>query len=251
MLVALALMVAIGWFWLQTFAVRKRRAYQAVLTERNRVARELHDTLEQALTGISLQLEAVSGTIQTSPGTARQSLDVAQQMLRYSLEETRRSVMDLRSQALESRDLPGALEDLARQMTRGTPMVARVTVSGPARRLDAAQEHHLLRIGLEALTNAVKHGEPARIDIELQFQPDATTLVVADDGKGVAPAVEGEISGSHFGLLGIRERVIKLGGVLQIQSTPGKGTRLTVVVPARDHEPDHGLVHRAAGVLHG
>jgi signal transduction histidine kinase len=251
MMVALALTSAIGWFWLQTFHMRRRRAYQAVLTERNRVARELHDTLEQALTGISLQLEAVSGTLQTSPVTARQSLDVAQQMLRYSLEETRRSVMDLRSQALESRDLPGALEDLARQMTLGTPMVARVAVRGTSRRLDAAQEHHLLRIGLEALTNAVKHGEPARIDIELQFESEATTLVVADDGKGLDPGAEGEISGSHFGLLGIRERVTKLGGILQIQSAPGRGTRLTVIVPARAHEDGDALVRPAVEALHG
>src|SRR5262249_44270740 len=98
---------------------------------------------------------------------------------------------------------------------------------------------------------AVKHGAPARIDIELQFQPDATTLVVADDGKGLGPSGEGEISGSHFGLLGIRERVTKLGGVLQIQSAPGTGTRLTVVVPARAHEPGRALVHPAAEVLHG
>jgi signal transduction histidine kinase len=251
MTVAVALTAAIGWFWVQTFAVRKRRAYQAVLTERNRVARELHDTLEQALTGISLQLEAVSGTLQTSPGTARQSLDVAQQMLRYSLEETRRSVMDLRSQALESRDLPGALADLARQMTLGTPMIAKVIVTGTPRRLDAAQEHHLLRIGLEALTNAVKHGEPAQIDLELQFQPEAMTLVVADDGKGLGPAAEGEISGSHFGMLGIRERVTKLGGTLEIQSAPGDGTRLTVVVPARAHEREQTLVRPPAEVLHG
>jgi Signal transduction histidine kinase len=101
------------------------------------------------------------------------------------------------------------------------------------------------------LTNAVKHGAPARIDIELQFQPDAMTLVVADDGKGLGPSGEGEISGNHFGLLGIRERVTKLGGVLQILSTPGKGTRLTVVVPARAHETGHALVRPAAGVMHG
>ena len=251
MIVALALTGVIVWFWVRTFAVRKRRAYQAVLSERSRVARELHDTLEQALTGISLQLEAVSGTLQTSPDTARTSLGVAQQMLRYSLEETRRSVMDLRSLALESRDLPGALGDLARQMTLGMPMVANVTVTGTPRRLDAAQEHHLLRIGLEALTNAVKHGEAARIDIELQFQPDATTLVVADDGKGLDPAAEGQMSGCHFGLLGIRERVTKLGAVLQIQSTPGRGTCLTVVVPARPHEHRDTLVRPAAEVLHG
>jgi len=247
----LALTAVIGWFWLRTFAVRKRRAYQAVLNERNRVARELHDTLEQALTGIALQLEAVAGTLQTSPGSARQSLDLARQMLRYSLEETRRSVMDLRSQALESRDMPGALEDLARQMTIGTPMVAKVTVVGTPRRLDAAHEHHLLRIGLEALTNAVKHGAPARIDIELQFQPDATTLVVSDDGKGLVAAVDAQACGSHFGLLGIRERVTKLGGLLDIQSGAGQGTRLTVVVPARAHEHGQAVARHAAGVLHG
>jgi signal transduction histidine kinase len=126
-----------------------------------------------------------------------------------------------------------------------------VAVTGTPRRLDAAEEHHLLRIGLEALTNAVKHGEAARIDIELRFQHDATTLVVADDGKGLRPAAEGEISGGHFGLLGIRERVTKLGAVLQIQSTPGRGTRLTVVVPARPHEHKDSLVPPAAEVLHG
>src|SRR5262249_32696774 len=128
MALMLALSALIAWLWVKTFAIRKRREYQAVLTERNRGARELHDTREQALTGIVLQLEAVAGTLETSPDVARQSLDVARQMLRYSLEETRRSVMDLRSQALESRDLPGALADLARQMTLGTPMVAKVNV---------------------------------------------------------------------------------------------------------------------------
>ena len=159
--------------------------------------------------------------------------------------------MDLRSQALESRDLPGALADLARQMTQGTPMIARVAVTGTPRRLDAAQEHHLLRIGLEALTNAVKHGAPARIDIELRFEPDATTLIVADDGKGLSCGVDGESAGNHFGLLGIRERVTKLGGVLDIQSCQGKGTRLMVVAPARTHEHGQPLVHHSAEVLHG
>src|SRR5207248_10595237 len=153
----LALAGMIGWFWLRTFAIRKRQEYQAVLSERNRVARELHDTLEQGLTGLALQLEAVGGTVQSSPEVAQQSLDVARQMLRYSIEETRRSVMDLRSQALESRDLAGALSDLARQMTIGTRASALVQVEGSIARLDASHEHHLLRIGLEALTNALKH----------------------------------------------------------------------------------------------
>jgi signal transduction histidine kinase len=98
------------------------------------------------------------------------------------------------------------------------------------RRLDAAQEHHLLRIGLEALTNALKHAESTRIDIELSFAPEGTALVVHDDGRGLWPR-EHEAPGEHFGLKGVRERVDKLGGILDIVSHPGKGTRLAVTVP--------------------
>src|SRR4029079_8295614 len=147
MFAILGLATGIGAFWMRTIARRKRQQYQAVLNERTRVARELHDTVEQGLAGIALQLQAVAGSLQTVPDAARQSLDVARQMLRYSLEETRRSVMDLRSQALESRDLAGALENLARQMTSNTRAQAHVRVTGARQRLDAAEEHHLLRIG--------------------------------------------------------------------------------------------------------
>lgn len=230
MAVMLALAAAVGWYALKTVATRKRREYQAVLAERNRVARELHDTLEQGLTGISLQLEAVAGTLATSPDAARQSLAVARQMLRYSLEETRRSVMDLRSAALETEDLAGALTNLARQMTLGTAAAADVHVEGQPRPLDAAQEHHLLRIGLEAVTNALKHGGATRIDIALRFSAGKVSLVVQDNGCGLDHEVI-EASGAHFGLQGIRERVDKLGGVLEISGPPGEGTRIAVAVP--------------------
>ncbi len=239
----LAMAACVGALWMRAIAKRKRQQYQAVLHERTRVARELHDTVEQGLAGIALQLEAVSGSFQTAPEAARQSLDVARQMLRYSLEETRRSVMDLRSQALESRDLPGALENLARQMTINTHAEAHVRVTGEPQRLDAAEEHHLLRIGLEALTNALKHGCATRIDIELRIAPDATKLIVSDNGKGMESG-EGTIPGAHFGLQGVRERVDKLGGLLDIDSTPGAGTRLAVMVPVRVD----GIPARASGL---
>jgi signal transduction histidine kinase len=242
MALILALAATIGAFWMLAMGKRKRQQYQAVLTERTRVARELHDTVEQGLAGITLQLEAVAGSLQTAPEAARQLLDVARQMLRYSLEETKRSVMDLRSQALETRDLPGALTNLARQMTLGTRVQAEVRVSGQSQRLDAAQEHHLLRIGLEALTNALKHGDATRIDIELQFGPDGTNLIVSDNGRGLQH--DRATPGAHFGLQGVRERVDKLGGLLEIDSPPGAGTRLAVMVPIRATEGPA----RAAGV---
>lgn len=236
MLVILALACGGAAAWARATASRKRQQYQAVLNERTRVGRELHDTLEQGLTGIALQLEAVSATLQRSPDAARQSLDVAQQMLRYSIEETRRSVMDLRSQAFESRDLAGALTDLARQMTVGTGVEPRIDVEGSPRRLDASIEHHLLRIGLEALTNSLKHSGARAITMLLRFRPDSVALVVSDDGCGLEHGPEG-MRGSHFGLQGIRERVDKLGGVFQIDAAPGAGTYLSVTVP----------IHRTAG----
>ena len=225
--------------WARMASHRKHREYLAVLNERSRVARELHDTLEQGLAGISLQLEAVAGRLPESTDSARQSLDVARQMLRYSQEEARRSVMDLRSQALESGDLAGAISDLARQMTHGTSSQAFIEILGTPRRLDAWREHHLLRVGLEALTNAIKHSGAKRIKITLQFRSDDTVqLTVHDDGRGLD---EGSLdaTGTRFGLQGIRERVDKLGGVLRIESTPGDGTELTVIAPTPLHPLDN------------
>lgn len=236
MLVILALASGGSFAWARATARRKRQQYQAVLNERTRVGRELHDTLEQGLTGIALQLEAVSATLQTSPDVARRSLDLAQQMLRYSIEETRRSVMDLRSQALESRDLAGALADLAHQMTAGTGVEARIDIDGSPRRIDASIEHHLLRIGLEALTNSLKHSGARHITLLVRFRPDSIALVVSDDGRGLDQWPD-EMRGSHFGLQGIRERVDKLGGIFNIDAAPGAGTRLSVTVP----------IHRSAG----
>jgi signal transduction histidine kinase len=237
--VILALVASGCGVWARAATNRKRQQYQAVLNERSRVGRELHDTLEQGLAGISLQLEAVGGHLEGSPDAARQSLDVARQMLRYSQEEARRSVMDLRSQALETRDLAGALKDLAAQMTNGTGTAADVRVDGSPHRLDASDEHHLLRIGLEALTNALKHARASRITISVRFRTGLTELVVEDDGRGFDPERQ-EPGGSHFGLLGMRERVDKIGGVLQLRTRPGEGTQVSVTISERQGT-DHGV----------
>jgi len=235
LILIVALIAAI--VFVRTMTARERREYQAVLSERNRVARELHDTLEQGLTGIALQLEAVAGTVQSSPSAAQHSLQVARQMLRYSLEETRRSVLDLRSQALETNDLPAALSTLARQMTSGTPIRAEVRVEGARRRLDASLEHHLLRIGLEAVTNAVKHSGATRIDMVVRFSSSSTELVVTDDGCGLHQE-NGDMGGAHFGVQGIHERANKIGAVLELGCRAGGGTRLSVTVPAGERRSE-------------
>ena len=233
-------------FWVRAAARRRSQQYQAVLTERSRVARELHDTLEQGLAGIALQLEAVGGSLAASPEHARHSLEVARRMLQYSQEEARRSVMDLRAQALESRDLVGALTDLVEQTARSTGVAAQVTVEGSPRRLDAFDEHHLLRIGLEALTNALKHAGALRVDIRLRFDPDCVELTVRDDGRGLT-VEPGDRRTGHFGLLGIRERVDKLGGMLRLSGAPGAGTILSVRVPSRRKPSDQAPLAGALG----
>jgi signal transduction histidine kinase len=121
---------------------------------------------------------------------------------------------------------------MAGQMTQRTKTRADVRIEGTPRPLDGSQEHHLLRIGHEALTNALRHGGPRRVEILLRFAPDATELVVCDDGSGFNTN-DGVTARGHFGLLGIRERVDKLGGNLQIDSQPGAGTRLAVTAPLR------------------
>ena len=233
--IIVALVGSAAVLWVRMIANRhllERQQDRAILAERSRLARELHDTLEQGLAGIKLQLEAVAGSLAASPETARRSLDVAREMLRYNMEEARRSVLDLRSQALENRDIAGALSDLARRMTLGTPLRAEVRVVGSPRPLDASLEHHLFRIGVEALTNAIKHAGATRIDVELRFGVESTGLVVCDDGGGFA-RTGSEVPAEHFGLRGIRERVDKLGGALRLEDRPGGGTTVAVSVPLR------------------
>ncbi len=234
--IIVALVASAAGLWMRMIANRNlmvREQYRAVLAERSRLARELHDTVEQGLAGINLQLEAVAGSLEASPDTARRSLQVAKEMLRYSMEETRRSVMDLRSQALENQEIAGALADLAERMTSGTPLEAVVRVVGPAQSLDSSVEHHLLRIGVEALTNAIKHSGASHIDVELRFASQETELVVSDNGRGLFRGGD-EMPVEHFGLRGIRERVDKMGGALRLEDLPGGGTRLAVHVPLRE-----------------
>ena len=121
---------------------------------------------------------------------------------------------------------------LAERMTAGTPLKAEVRVSGTPRALDASLEHHLFRIGVEALTNAIKHSGAARVDVALRFSDDAVHLVVTDDGAGFATTTTRlEHVGGHFGLRGIRERVDKMGGALTLENRAEGGAVVAVRIP--------------------
>jgi signal transduction histidine kinase/ligand-binding sensor domain-containing protein len=207
------------------------RALAVKVEERTRLARELHDTLEQALAGIRFQLSVASRNMRDTPGTAATSVEMARRMLAYCMEEARRAVMDLRSQSLEQGDLVRALSELGGRLTEATPMVVDVKVAGSYRRLEPASEHHLFRIAQEAMTNAIKHSGGNRLDVDLSYDDARMTLTIRDNGRGLR--TESSPDGQHFGLQGMRERAERIGGSLSVTNAPDGGVQITVGVPVR------------------
>jgi signal transduction histidine kinase len=227
----LLLLSAVGW---QLYRLRVRRIssrFGVVLAERNRIAREIHDNLAQDILGISVQLELVARLLPAAAESAKPHLDRARILVRNSMAEARRYVWDLRSQDLEHKDLPTALNDTARRLTRDTEVQVLVQVSGIFRPVPPAIENNLLRIAQEAINNSVKHAGAQRVMIDLHFEADALQLRVQDDGRGFDTAAENH--DGHFGLVGMRERAREIQGELKIQSEPESGTQVIVNVPLR------------------
>jgi signal transduction histidine kinase len=212
-------------------AIILRQSQQvATHAERSRIAHELHDTLEQELAGIGLQLDTASAKWSESPELARQTLETARALLRHSRTEARRAILDLRDSALERGDLISALREAAVIIGTGLPAHISIQVEGPPRRLPAGTESHLLRIAQEAMANAIKHGRPEKVAVLLAFAPDCMVLRIRDDGVGFDTAGATALDARHFGLLGMRQRAEKMGAALSIDSQPGHGTEICVEV---------------------
>jgi len=214
--------------------IRQKLRSGAVLEERNRIARELHDTLEQELAGITMQLDLAVDCLQQAPRVAHQALETARNMSRHSMIEARRSVWDLRCQLLEDGDLVSALTQIVKPLAPREHVDIDVRINGTPARLPGPIEMNLLRIGQEAVANAVKHGNARKISIELSFAPTVVRLSVTDDGRGFA--VEQGSPTGHFGLLDMRERAGSMGSRLKIKSEPEHGACLSVEVPLRPKE---------------
>lgn len=204
-----------------------------VLDERHRMAREIHDTIAQGLTGIITQLEAADHA-KDRPADRDRHLETAKRLARESLAEARRSVEASMPAALESGTLPDALEVVAREWSELSGIPVDVTVTGEVTSLHPEIEVALLRIAQEALTNVAKHAGATRAGLTLSFMGDVVTLDVRDDGIGFAPADRGAVpsDGSGFGLTGMRQRVARVAGSLAIESEPGGGTAISARVPA-------------------
>ncbi len=207
-----------------------RSAQLGALEERNRLAREIHDTLAQGLTAIGLRLEMVDSLLERGADidSARQGVQQALDLARHNLEEARRSVLDLRAAPLQGRTLCEALAELAATWHgSGNPKVT-LDLKGSGRKLPPGVEIGLYRITQEGLNNIARHAQASRVMLRLAIAPDHTELVVEDDGRGFEPY--SAIKGRH-GLIGMNERAKLLGGWLRVRSAPGEGTRLEVHVP--------------------
>jgi len=199
-----------------------------LLAERNRVARDIHDTLAQGFTGVIAQLEAAKGAIsQRKKVRASDHLDRAGELAREGLREARRSVHALRPQALEEKPLAAALKDLIERMTTGTTMEAKLCLQGEPRKLPPELETNLLRIGQEVLTNAVRHAHASKFDALVVFESHEIRLNLRDNGHGFDPAKNHE----GFGLQGMRERAEEMGGQFLIESSEGNGTVISIILP--------------------
>jgi PAS domain S-box-containing protein len=200
----------------------------AVIAERNRMARDIHDSLAQGFTGVIVQLEAAEDAkLRGLSKEADEHLNRAGDLARDSLNEARRSVQALRPLVLEENDLCGALSALFAKMTTGTSLRSEFKLQGHPRPLPPAWEENLLYIGQEALTNVLRHARANHFSAQLAFSSDALRLDLRDDGCGFDPSSKN----SGFGLLGMRERVESIGGQLAVVSAPGEGTAVLITVP--------------------
>ena len=207
-----------------------RSARLGAAEERNRLAREIHDTIAQGLTAAALQLESADALMDagSNPERAHDSVLRALSLTRTNLEEARRSVLDLRAAPLEDRPLPEALKVLAGRWEEETGIKARVRAVNGGRPLPPRVEAALYRLCQEALANVARHAAASHVTVRLISTPARVRLVVEDDGRGFDPS--GVPPGRH-GLLGMRERAGLLGGALEVESVPGEGTRVEASVP--------------------
>ena len=206
-----------------------------VLEERQRLARDIHDTLTQGFASIVMLLEAADAALEPGHRAAR-NITQALRSARDNLAESRRLVWALRPEALSETPLPVALDRLARRLSEETGIHAETVVTGTARTLDGQRETILLRAAQESLANVRKHARATAVTITLSFMDDVTVLDVQDDGVGFSQSRSAGGGGSKgLGLRAMRERVEHAGGTVSVESSSGEGTTVVVSVPVGSH----------------
>jgi signal transduction histidine kinase len=218
--------------------LRAQREFNAVLAERNRIAREVHDTLAQGYVGVSVQLEVVSELLRNhKTDAAVRHLDTTRQHVREGLAEARQSIWALRSQDTGENTLPVKLRR-ATEQANGNGIEATFSIFGAYRPMPPGMEREFLRVGQEAIHNVKKHAGAKHLVVQLEYGPAEIALVVRDDGRGFKVTEGADSPPGHYGLTGMRERADAIGGTLEVTSDLGSGTtvRLQVMTPKEARE---------------
>ncbi len=211
------------------FRLRQIHArFEGILEERNRVARELHDTIIQGCGGVSALLEASATLGEADPAMKQELLSCARTQIRGTIDEARRVVWDLRQSPAAGGELTATVSKLAEQLSQESHIPIAFGTAGKQRAVDHAIEHDLVMVAREALSNAVRHAAPASVQLRLWFGARELKMQVDDDGCGFNPSSP---SNGHYGIIGMRERIEHLGGKFVLRSGPGEGTHLEVAVP--------------------
>jgi ligand-binding sensor domain-containing protein/signal transduction histidine kinase len=210
-----------------------RMQFNVVMAERNRIAREIHDTLAQGFVAVAVQLELVRRLMSTSLESASEVLQQAQALVQESLGEARRSIWNLRAEQGSGGDLPSKLSKTLRQLVQNNALQFRLEVTGTYRPVPARIESEVLRIGQEAVVNAVRHAHATRLDVSLAFDSTKAHMTICDDGQGFTLDDDTAASNGHFGLRGMRERAAAINGKLSVTTAAGEGTQVSLEFPFR------------------
>jgi len=215
--------------------------FQAVLNERNRLAREMHDTLIQGCAGVSALLEAHSSLDDTEASAKDDLLSVVRTQLRTTINEAREAVWDLRHADGSATAIGPIIGDMTQQVSHEFGVPVEYRISGRPFDLDQSTAHELLMVVREALHNAIRHGQPAKVHVDIGFERKRFRVQVRDDGCGFDPEVTSSQPNGHYGLVGIQERTKRIGGALVLNSWPGVGTELTLSVPRKASTTGNGV----------
>ena len=208
---------------------RIRTQLNAVLAERSRIARELHDTLMQGFSGVTMEMQALAARL--APSRDRGTLEEIIRDAGVCLREARRSVAGLRSAPGEESGLAGAMAQAARQLTETHDIRLKLRLAEAPERLPSDVEYNLLRIAQEAISNAVTHSDGAVIEVVLEPTPNGLRLTISDDGVGLRAYDDEAAPSGHYGLIGMRKRASQIGAELHLVSEPGRGTTVTLELP--------------------
>ena len=221
----------LGWLVYRWRVHQVESRFRAVLAERTRIAREIHDTLAQCFVGISVQLELAAQMLTTSPQAVREQLNQTRKLVRDSLAEARRSIWNLRSNEAGTVDFASRFSVAIRQRTAGKPIETNIQFTGTYRSLPEDVESELLKIALEAVANVLQHAGATRVDIQVQYEIGCLKMHIEDNGVGLSTDMAASRPEGHFGLIGMRERTQAIGGTFAVNSLPAAGTKISVELP--------------------